>query len=112
MSVNYASVWSTTYDHNWLHLIRVELARIINHNCNCSFIVLATVIMMINYDHKTFIVQATLLNYCRKIFYCYMSQAGAELAREIKITCGQVDWWAAVAWLLEHLTHCSTSEAP
>jgi hypothetical protein len=32
---------------------------IINYNHNCSFIVLATVIMIVNYDHKTFIVQAT-----------------------------------------------------
>ncbi len=32
---------------------------IVNYNCNCSFIVLATVITIINYDHKTFIVQAT-----------------------------------------------------
>jgi hypothetical protein len=31
----------------------------VNYNCNCSFIVLATVIMIVNYDHKTFIVQAT-----------------------------------------------------
>ncbi len=32
---------------------------IINYNCNCSFIVLATVIIIVNYDRKTFIVQAT-----------------------------------------------------
>ncbi len=32
---------------------------IINYNRNCSFIVLATVIMIINYDRKTFILQAT-----------------------------------------------------
>jgi hypothetical protein len=31
---------------------------IINYDCNCSFIVLATVIMIVNYDGKTFIVQA------------------------------------------------------
>ncbi len=34
-------------------------ARIINYNHNSSFIVLATVITIINYDHKTYIVQAT-----------------------------------------------------
>jgi hypothetical protein len=32
---------------------------IVNYNCNCSFIVLATVIMIVNYNCKTFIVQAT-----------------------------------------------------
>ncbi len=31
----------------------------ITYDCNHSFIILATVIMIINYDHKTFIVQAT-----------------------------------------------------
>jgi hypothetical protein len=30
-----------------------------NLSCDRSFIVLATVITMVNYDHKTFIVQAT-----------------------------------------------------
>jgi len=34
-------------------------ARIVNYDCNSSFIVLATFIMIINYDRKTFIVQAT-----------------------------------------------------
>ncbi len=34
-------------------------ARIINYNRNSSFIVLATVITIVNYDRKTFIVQAT-----------------------------------------------------
>jgi len=28
-------------------------------SCDCSFIVQATVITIVNYDHKTFIVQAT-----------------------------------------------------
>jgi hypothetical protein len=37
----------------------LELARIVNSDCNCSFIVLATVITIINYDSKTFLVQAT-----------------------------------------------------
>jgi hypothetical protein len=41
MFVNYALVWSITYDRN------------------CSFKVLATVITIVNYDRKTFIVQAT-----------------------------------------------------
>ena len=34
-------------------------ARINNYDCNSSFIVLATVITIVNYDCKTFIVQAT-----------------------------------------------------
>jgi hypothetical protein len=34
-------------------------ARIINYDRNCSFIVLATVIMIVNYDRHLFIVQAT-----------------------------------------------------
>jgi hypothetical protein len=34
-------------------------ARIINYNRNCSFIVLATVIIIVNYDCHLFIVQAT-----------------------------------------------------
>jgi hypothetical protein len=41
MIVNYASVWGITYDRN------------------CSFIEVATVITIVNYDRKTFIVQAT-----------------------------------------------------
>ncbi len=36
-----------------------DLAMIVNYNCNHSFIVLATVIMIVNYDHQMFIVQAT-----------------------------------------------------
>jgi hypothetical protein len=38
-----------------------DLAKIINYDHNHSFIVLATVITIVNYDHKTFIVQATCL---------------------------------------------------
>ncbi len=34
-------------------------ARIVNYNHNCSFIVLATVITIVNYDLHLFIVQAT-----------------------------------------------------
>jgi hypothetical protein len=54
-----ATIWSITYDHNWWHYLRQKLARIVNYDCNCSFIVLATVIKIINYYRKTFIVQAT-----------------------------------------------------
>jgi hypothetical protein len=36
-----------------------DLAMIINYDRNHSFIVLTTVITIVNYDHKTFIVQAT-----------------------------------------------------
>ncbi len=35
------------------------MARVVNYNRNFSFIVLATVITVVNYDRKTFIVQAT-----------------------------------------------------
>jgi hypothetical protein len=34
-------------------------ARIVNYDRNCSFIILATVIMIVNYDCHMFIVQAT-----------------------------------------------------
>jgi hypothetical protein len=40
-------------------LMTLAKARIINYDCNCSFIVLATVITIVNYDHHLFIVQAT-----------------------------------------------------
>ncbi len=38
-----------------------DLAMIVKYEHNHSFIVLATVIMIVNYDRKTFIVQATVL---------------------------------------------------
>ncbi len=38
--------------------MKLSKARIVNYNRNASFIVLATVITIINYNHKTFIVQA------------------------------------------------------
>ncbi len=41
-----------------------DLAMIINYDRNHSFIVLATVIMIVNYGRKTFIVQAT--NQCHQ----------------------------------------------
>ncbi len=59
MIVSDATIWSVTYDHNWWHYLRLELARIINYDHNSSFIVLATAITIVNYDRKTFIVQAT-----------------------------------------------------
>ncbi len=40
-------------------LTTLAKARFINYNRNCSFIVLATVITIINYDRHFFIVQAT-----------------------------------------------------
>ena len=43
-------------------------ARIVNYDCNCSFIVLATVIMIVNYDHKTFIVQVTGLTFAATLW--------------------------------------------
>ncbi len=56
MIVNYALVWSITYDHNLRSLQRLALASL---SCDCSFIVLATVITIVNYDCKTFTVPAT-----------------------------------------------------
>ncbi len=41
------------------HLTTLAKARIVNYNRNCSFMVLATVIMIVNYDRHLFIVQAT-----------------------------------------------------
>ncbi len=35
------------------------MARVVNYDHNFSFILLATVITIVNYDRKTFIVQAT-----------------------------------------------------
>jgi hypothetical protein len=43
-----------------------DLAMIINYDCNHSFIALATVIMIVNYDRKTFIAQATDLQFQQK----------------------------------------------
>jgi hypothetical protein len=40
-------------------LTTLAKARIVNYDCNCSFIVLATVIMIVNYDRHLFIIQAT-----------------------------------------------------
>ncbi len=57
--VSEATIWSVTYNRNWWHWLRLELARIINYDHNSSLIVLATVIAIVNYDRKTFIVQAT-----------------------------------------------------
>ncbi len=42
MIVSDATIWSITYIRNGWHLLRLELARIINYDHNCSFIVLAT----------------------------------------------------------------------
>jgi len=49
-------------------------ARIVNYDRNCSFIVLATVIMIVNYDHHLFIVQATgpnVINIFTAVIYCH-----------------------------------------
>jgi hypothetical protein len=40
-------------------LTTLAKARIINYDRNCSFIVLATVITIVNYDRHLFILQAT-----------------------------------------------------
>ncbi len=47
---------------------------IVNYNCNCSFIVLATFIMIVNYDHKTFIVQATSVLLFQKLVNYFLLQ--------------------------------------
>jgi hypothetical protein len=44
---------------------------IVNYNCNRSFIVLATVIMILNYDRKTFIVQAPGVNVTKLYFLMF-----------------------------------------
>ncbi len=59
MIVNYASVWSISYNRNLRSQIRLALGKILNYDRNRRFIVLANVIMIVNYDRKTFIVQAT-----------------------------------------------------
>ncbi len=59
MIVNYASVWSIDYDHILLSQLRLAKASL---NYDQSFIVLAPVITITNYDRKTFIVQATAVN--------------------------------------------------
>ncbi len=61
--VNYASVWSVTYDHNlqseFTILAKASLKqKFVTYNCK-KFITLATVITIVNYAWKTFIVQAT-----------------------------------------------------
>jgi len=45
-----------------------DLAMIINYDCNHSFIALATGITIVNYDRKTFIVQATDFQPCPSSF--------------------------------------------
>jgi hypothetical protein len=50
MIVNYASVWNVNYDHNR------------------SFKVLTTVIAIVNYERKTFMVHATVCKLQRKSF--------------------------------------------
>ena len=40
-------------------MMTLAKARIVNYNRNCSFIVLATVITIVNYNRHLFIVQAT-----------------------------------------------------
>jgi hypothetical protein len=40
----------------------LDKAMIVNYDCNNRFIVLATINTIVNYDRKTFIVQATGVN--------------------------------------------------
>jgi hypothetical protein len=60
MIKNYASVWRVSYDYNLRSFLRLAKAGL---NYDHSFIVLATVITIVNYNRKTFIVQASGL-YC------------------------------------------------
>jgi hypothetical protein len=53
--------------------LRVELARIVNYDRNCSFVVLATVITNVNYNLKTYIVQVTGVIFCHKGGQCYIT---------------------------------------
>jgi len=57
--ISEAMIWSVTYDCKWWCYLRLKLARIVNYNCNSSFIVLAPVITIVKYDRKILIVQAT-----------------------------------------------------
>jgi hypothetical protein len=53
-------------------------ARVVNYDRNSSFIVLATVIMIVNYNRKTFIVQATghsILNLLASVIYGCLQEA-------------------------------------
>jgi hypothetical protein len=52
VSISDATIWVSL-------LMMLAKARIVNYDRNCSFIVLATVITIVNYDHHLFIVQAT-----------------------------------------------------
>ncbi len=53
---NYALVWSIGHDHNlWSHLRIAKASLNFDHSC----LVLATIITIVNYGFKTFIVQAT-----------------------------------------------------
>ncbi len=54
MIVRDATIWSVSLG---LYLMTLAKAKIFNCDHNCIFIVLATVIMIVNYDRKTFIVQ-------------------------------------------------------
>ncbi len=56
MIVYYASVWSVTFDHNLQSQLRLEKASL---SCDRSFVALAPGITIVNYNRKTFIVQAT-----------------------------------------------------
>ena len=53
-----------------------DLAMMVNYDRNHSFTVLATVITIVNYDCKTFIVQATGVNFI-KLFSAYFMTLAA-----------------------------------
>jgi hypothetical protein len=57
--INYASVLSLTYDHILPSLLRLAYYENSYFKAVKSFITLATVIKIVNYDHKTYKVQAS-----------------------------------------------------
>ncbi len=56
----------------------LDKAMIVNYNRNCRFIVLATINMIINYAHKTFIVQATGIFYSLVLYFKVRSVGKAQ----------------------------------
>jgi hypothetical protein len=71
MIVNYTSVWSVTYDHNLQSYLKLAKA---SQSYDHSFKVLATVITIVNYDHKTFIVQAAGAIFTQHYFPCNLQK--------------------------------------
>ncbi len=60
-------------------LTTLAKARIVNYDHNCSFIVLATVIMVVNYNGHLFIIQATGLVKCNGTLDIYGENNSSKL---------------------------------